>query len=200
MNSKPIIVVDIDDVISDSAVAFIEHSNKRWGTNLTIDDYKEHWAEMWKISHEETHGRALEYHAAGHHSAYLPILGAKEALEQLKRNFKLVIITTRRSSISQLTNEWIKKYYSDIFDDIVFTGFFDQLKKGSVRLTKGELVKNIGAKYLIDDQLRHIEAASKLGITCLLFGNYPWNKAGALPENVTRVINWEEVLKFFENQ
>ncbi|MDB5258971.1 MAG: hypothetical protein JWO73_179 [Candidatus Taylorbacteria bacterium] len=196
MKSKPIIAIDIDDVIAANASAFVEYSNRKYGTNLTIDDYQEHWAEVWKVEHEEVKKRAIEYHESGHIATYSMIDGAYEALKQLKERFRLVAVTSRRNSINQLTKEWIQKYYPDIFDTIVFCGFFDSEKSG-LNLTKGDLVKNMAAEYFIDDQIKHVSAVAENGIKSLLFGDYFWNKTDNLPENVLRVKNWQEAADYF---
>jgi uncharacterized HAD superfamily protein len=196
MNPKPIIAIDIDDVISANAASFVKYSNQRYGTHLTVDDYREHWGEIWNIDHDELMKRAAEYHESGHIANHPVIEGAYDALKDLKERFKLIIVTSRRTSINQLTRDWIQKYYPDIFDDIVFSGFFDSAKSG-IHLTKGELVKNTGAEYLIDDQLKHVSSAAENGIKALLFGDYIWNKSDTLPANVTRVKNWQEVVSYF---
>jgi hypothetical protein len=49
---RPRIAVDVDDVLSQSAKGFVAYSNQRWGTKPTVDDYDDHWAEMWKIERE----------------------------------------------------------------------------------------------------------------------------------------------------
>lgn len=67
-------------------------------------------------------------------------------------------------------------------------------------MTKGELAKSIGADYIIDDQIKHVLAAAELGIRGILFGDYAWNKADVLPDNVTRVNDWQEVLNYFETR
>jgi 5'(3')-deoxyribonucleotidase len=197
--SKSVLAIDIDDVLAENASAFIDYSNKTFGTNLTVDDYQEHWGEIWKSEYEETEKRALEYHQSGQLANYKVIVGAKEALEKLKVHFRLVLLTTRRNSVSQLTKDWIEKYYPNIFDDIVFTGFFDApIKNKSIHMTKADLAKKIQADYLIDDQLKHVKAVAEIGIKGLLFGIYSWNKTDNLPEGVTRVKNWDEVIKYFE--
>jgi uncharacterized HAD superfamily protein len=200
--NKPIIAVDIDDVISASAPAFIAFSNEKYGTHLTVDDYQEHWGELWKVEREELIKRAHEYHESGHHAKYEIIEGAKECLLELKNNFELIVLTTRRNSINNLTKEWINKFYPNIFDDFVFTGFFDNPKiqsvQGDYQMTKAKLAQDLGASYLIDDQLKHILGAAEVGIKGLLFGEYGWNKADVLPANVTRVKNWNEVSEYFK--
>lgn len=196
--SKPVIGVDIDDVIAANAAGFIEYSNNKYGTHLTVDDYQDHWGEVWKAEHEEAERRAVEYHESGHIATYGIIEGAHEVLGELKDRYALVVLTTRRNSINQLTREWIDKYYPDIFDELIFSGFFDSPTEKSIHMTKGELAMRVGMDYLIDDQLKHVQSAAEMGVNGLLFGEYPWNMIEKLPSNVTRVKNWEEVRKYFK--
>lgn len=119
---KPIIAVDIDDVIAANAKGFVDWSNDRYGTNLTIDDYDDRWTLVWQVEHDEAEKRAIEYHASGHIGAYNNIDGAYEVLKKLSETFRLIVITARRNSINQLTYDWIEKYYPDIFENIIFAG------------------------------------------------------------------------------
>lgn len=150
MKTKPIIAIDVDDVIAANAPAFVEYSNHKYGTHLTIDDYQEHWGEVWKVEHEELLKRASEYQDSNHIGTYSVIDGAYPALQELKKRFKLVIVTSRHKSMDTLTRVWLQENYPDIFDDIIFSGFFDTELKSAIHLTKGEIVKEIGATYFID--------------------------------------------------
>lgn len=194
------IVIDIDDVLADHASAFAEYSNKKYGLDITPEDYQEEWRHVWKTDLDETIKRAHEYHESDHLAYCVTIEGANDALNKLKEKFKLVALTSRRSSISQLTKEWIEKHYPNIFDDIIFAGFYDSISKDSFTKTKGELAKNIGADFIIDDQLKHVFSSAELGMQAILFGNYGWNKVDSLPENVVRLNDWSEVLEYFESQ
>lgn len=198
MNTKPIIAIDIDDVIAANAASFTAYSNQKYGTSLTIDDYQEHWSEVWKVEHEEVNRRAIEYHESGHIATYPVIDGAYEALQELKKRFKLIAVTSRRNSINQLTKDWLQKHYPNIFDDIIFCGFFDTEHSG-IHHTKGDVIKDLHAEYFIDDQIKHVMAVAQNGTKSLLFGDYFWNKVDKLPENVKRVKNWDEVVRYFEN-
>lgn len=194
---KLVIAIDIDDVLAANAPAFIEFSNRKFGTNLTTADYNEHWSELWKVDHEEMERRSSEFHESGHVGTYEVIQGARKVLEDLKTRFRLVLITSRRAIIEKLTRDWIDKYYPNVFDDIVFAGFYDTLNKDRLKLTKAELAKNMRADFLIDDQLKHVEAAASIGIGGLLFGEYAWNKKDELPPNMTRVRDWIEIAEYF---
>ncbi|MBA3733563.1 hypothetical protein H0W91_04310 [Patescibacteria group bacterium] len=196
--NKQVIAIDIDDVLSSSATAFIEWSNVRFGTSLTHEDYHEHWAEMWKISLEEARKRSDEFHKSDVVSKHKLIDGAKEALEKLKNKFTLVLITSRRMSLEKMTIDWIRTHYQDTFNDCIFAGFYDSRDIGGLKMTKANIAKNIKADYLIDDQLKHIEAAAEVGIQGLLFGNYKWNQKDLLHENIVRVKDWKAVIKYFD--
>lgn len=194
---RNVIAVDIDDVIAAHAPAFVEYSNNIYGTSLTIDDYHDHWGRVWKVDHEEYEIRADEYHRSGYITTYGVVDGAYEVLNKLKSNYSLVILSARRQSVNQFTYDWVEKYFPSIFDDIIFAGFFDKTSNKSWKMTKASHAKKIRAEYLIDDQLKHCEAAAKQGIKSLLFGNYPWNQSNSLPSNVKRIKNWQEVLEYF---
>lgn len=198
MNPKPIIAVDADDVLSQSAGGFIEWSNQKFGTHLTIADYDEHWAKMWKIEHDEAEQRAHEFHTSDVITTYNTVPNAFEVLTKLKERFTLVLLTSRRTSIAEMTREWINRNYPGIFSECVFCGFYDNLNADRFQLTKAGIAKDIKADYLIDDQLKHAEASAEAGITSLLFGDYPWNQKDILPPNAIRVNDWGEVLKYFE--
>ncbi len=189
---KQIVAVDIDDVLAPSAVNLVAFSNKRWGTSLTIDDYDEHWGSMWKLGYDETKRRAVEWHASGEIGKYQPDEHACSVLESLKDQYAFVIITSRRSITAPETLEWIEYFYRGVFQEVRFAGFYDN--KHGHTLTKAELCQDVGANYLIDDQLKHCLAASEVGITALLYGDYKWNcLEEPLPQGVKRVKDWPAV-------
>lgn len=198
--TKPVIAVDIDDVIAGHAEMFVEFSNTKYGTNLTVHNYRDHWAELWDVEPKETERRVAEFHGSGRIASCKIIEGSHEALNELKKRFTLILLTARRDSVNQLTREWIDTHYPHTFDDLIFAGFFDDLSKDGLAMTKAELARNIRAQYLIDDQFKHIKATAEIGIQGILFGEYGWNKIDTLPPNVTRARNWEEVLKYFEGK
>ena len=200
--SKKTIAVDIDDVLALNAQAFVEFSNKRWGTNLKPEDYTEHWAELWGIDsndHEEVEKRALEFLNAGT-SKYEHLPEAKEILGRLAERYTLVILTSRRVSLAKDTSDWIDKYFPGIFSDVHFAGIWDKVVDDRIHMSKGQVAKEIGADYLIDDQLKHCLAAAEAGVEVIVFGDYKWNQMDRLPRGVSRAKNWQEVLEYFEGR
>jgi 5'(3')-deoxyribonucleotidase len=194
---RQVIAVDIDDVLSSSAAEWVEFSNRQWGTRLTVDDYSEDWARIWQLEHEDMEARAREIHQSGLYGKFKSFEYAYEVLKELSKAYDLVIATSRVQHIQEQTISWLEKHFKDLFKEVHTTGFFDDLKQRGLHRTKANLIKEIGADYLIDDQLKHCLAVSDAGMETILFGDYPWNKMDELPERVTRCANWREIGDYF---
>lgn len=198
---KGIIAVDLDDVLAASAQGFVGFSNKRWGTNLTIEDFSEHWGEMWQVDHEEYVARSKVVYKSRTILDFAKVDRALEVLKELSKKYKLVITTSRVRAIQEDTHLWLSRHYEGLFEEVHLAGFYDTISENSHKMTKAELCKSIGADFLIDDQPKHCLAAADAGVSSILFGNYPWNRnVGRLPKGVVRAKNWQEVLEFFDGK
>ena len=189
------IAIDVDDVLAENAAGFVAFSNQRWGTALTTDDYDEHWAKMWSIDNEEVERRAVEFHESTVMRGYGHIGGAYDALRQLSEAHHLVIATSRRLQMKADTLAWIDEHFPGIFtsDTVHFAGIWDTVNDQSVTMTKADLVTQIGADVLVDDQLKHCVAVAETGRHALLFGDYSWNNQVPLPHGITRCLSWDDV-------
>jgi 5'(3')-deoxyribonucleotidase len=198
---KPIIAVDIDDVLANNAAGFVAFSNQKWGTHLAVDDYEEHWARVWGIEHdlEEVTRRRDAFISSGVHRDFSPTDNAHNSLRRLSERYELHVVTSRLLTMKDDTRQWLTKHYGDVFTDtaIHYAGIWDTLTSNSHNVTKADTVNVLGADYLIDDQLKHCEAVAEAGKRALLFGNYGWNQANNLHPNITRVKNWAEVEEYF---
>ncbi len=196
------IAVDIDDVLAFNAQAFLSYSNEKWGTRLTIDDFDENWAKMWGVDHSDVIVRSEQiiedrlFSSFGHFDDALPVL------RKLAKSHNMVIATSRRTVLVKDTLEWINQYFPDIFSEIHYAGIWDDdTKRPHAHLkTKGDLVKQIGAEYLIDDQPKHCIAAARAGIKAVQFGDYPWNRGTPAEEGIVVAHSWAEVEAYFDGQ
>ena len=189
------IAVDVDDVLAENAAGIVAFSNQRWGTNLTVDDYDEHWAKMWQVDNAEVERRTAEIVSTSLSAGYGHIGGALEVLERLAQHHHLMIATSRCLQVKGDTIAWIDEHFPGIFAStaVYFSGIWDELTNDSHRATKAELMTQINAGVLIDDQLKHCQAVAAHGRNALLFGDYAWNQAATLPAGVVRCANWYEV-------
>lgn len=194
------IAVDIDDVLAENAAGFVKYSNEKWGTNLTVDDYDEHWGAIWKVDSLEVERRAQEYHNSSTMRRYGHIGGAKEVLARLSERHHLLIATSRRMQMRADTVEWLNEHFDGLFldEDIHFAGIWDNIDDSSITRTKRDIIESFGIDVLIDDQLKHCLAVAETGRRALLFGVYNWNRQTVLPAGVERVVDWVEVEKAIE--
>lgn len=195
--SKPIIAIDLDDVLADSAAEFVTFGNKLLGVDLSVEDYNEHFATMWSVDEEEAEKIALEFHASGISAHYLHKEEAVEVLRNLAERYELVIMTSRRQVLEKMTLDWLDKHYKGIFSKVYFTGIWEGEGDNKASLTKASLCKEINAQFLIDDQPKHCLGVAEVGIETLLFGDYPWNRQIKDQPRVTRVASWPAVEEYF---
>lgn len=196
------IAVDIDDVLSASAEAFIAFSNKQWGLHLSVDDYIEEWAVVWQVDLDEAVRRSELMHTFGADiiASHRCFEDAYPVLKELSQYFNLIVVTSRRRVLQSATEAWINQYFPDIFSAIHHAGIWDtdeDITK-QVQGTKAAICRELGADYLIDDQPKHCIAAAKAGIPSILFGDYKWSRYDILPNGVTRLHSWKEVARYFD--
>lgn len=206
---QPTIAVDIDDVLTHSAEFIIEFSNATWGTTLTLNEFDEDWRKMWGIEpgdEAEMHRRSLEIRAAGFKDV-LPRSGAERVLGLLQHKARVVAVTSRRRVIEPETREWIEQHLGNVVEEIHFAGIFDDdnekltTHEHRIVATKHDVLSVVKPDYFMDDQLKHCEAALKLGIKTIVFGDYAWNRNTDIESRgATRCTSWDEVEKYFINE
>lgn len=190
--SKEVVAVDLDDVVVETAQNVIDHYNRTYGTDVTMESYYDpDYPRVWSTPDTETAVRRVNsYMETEEYHSLLPIEEAVSTLRGLDEKYELHIVTGRPDFVEEAILRWIKQHFPDLYETVVFTNFFDT---GGKKRHKGDICLELGASYLIDDHLEHAFSAAKNGIQVLLFGSYPWNRADHLPENVRRVADWQEV-------
>lgn len=199
---KPIIAVDIDDVLAQSTESLRLEVNRRLGVNLNPEDYQipgDYWGYyelVWGqhgLSGQITMD-ALDPQMKADQSHVLPHDDAFEVLNQLKIRYELMIITGRNSSWRTATEAWLDRHFPNIFSELVFGEGYEGMK----HRTKGELCLEHGASWLIDDNVEHAHTAYNKGVNILIFGNYGWHHS--VPPHMQRCRDWKSVEKYFEKK
>jgi 5'(3')-deoxyribonucleotidase len=190
------IAIDLDDVLAAHAESFIDFSNKQYGTNLTAEDYSDHWVDIWHVDHEEIERRATEFHIPETIAALAAKKEAKEALKKLGTSYNLYIVTARRQNLIDTTKVWLEQHFPSLFKDVHFVPIWEPDNK----ITKADICKEIGASYLIDDLPRHCNVAAEGGLKAILFGDYGWNRNEKIAKGVIRCKDWSAVLEYFDGR
>ncbi len=191
--SKPIIAVDIDNVLARHADALMDLYNDTYGTSFSAYDYDEQWSWMDdKARMDDFHPKFI---ASGLHGRMEPLVGSQEAIRILHQKYDLVIITARWKEVVELTLDWVNKNFPGMFIGVHFAQIWQE--NGNM-VSKAEIGKQLGAAYLIDDNLSHCLLAAEAGISSVLFGDYGWNKKETLPKLVVRAESWQAVQEYFD--
>lgn len=201
--SREIIAIDIDDVLSSQVETLIAFSNERYSTSLTTEDFKapgEYWGYYEKllgINDEEGARRFSEFIAEMGPLKQIVSDEARAAIKQLKTSYDLDIVTSRGPDYQEGTLSWLQEHVPGVFRDVHFV---DLWHESSQKATKAKICQEIGAGYLIDDNAEHCNLSAEAGVSALLFGEWGWSISKPTHPNVTRVVGWREVLKYFDER
>lgn len=196
--NKPIIAVDIDEVLAPQFQDLIDWYNKMYGTKLTLADNYPKDPRPWGTNNVEVAvKRVHKFFETDGFKKQQPFQEAKAALKVLNKTYRLVVITGRDNMVKAVTKNWLDRHFTELFAEVHLTAVYSLEGKTQ---SKAKLMKDLGISYLIDDNLDHVIEAAHEGLKALLFGIYPWNRAEELTENITRVKNWQDVLEYFDNE
>ncbi len=126
-----------------------------------------------------------------------PILGVKQAITKLAKEYDLYILTARRKDVKKHTKKWVKHHFPGMFKKIIFGKY---IKDGVFKKTKGQICKENNFALLIDDNKEFVLDAYKYNIKSIAFdykGEYAWAKA-KYPKSIPIANSWKEVLDIIE--
>jgi uncharacterized HAD superfamily protein len=183
--------VDLDDVLADLLNKLVKFHNEKFGTSLTRKDFNNY--NLWKVwggTKEETVQKLYDFYNSDYSKKVGVIDGAKESVNSLKKNHKLVVITSRQNDFIEQTERWVNENFPGVFSGIYFTNY--QSRSGKIR-TKSEICDKLGIDILIEDSLKFAKDCARPDRKVFLLDR-PWNQSSDLPENLTRVFSWKEIL------
>jgi hypothetical protein len=193
---KPIIAIDIDEVLSPFVSGLVTWHNREFGTSYQFKDFMSYeFHKVW--------GGDLD--SAIHKSSFhfenrdevAPLEDAVKVLTQLKKGYELIVVTSRMLKHRSQTESWLEQHFPGIFSKIVLCNHWDRSENPGPFLKKSTACLQYGAQYLIDDAPAYIEEAAVAGIQGLLFGEYPWNQQIQAHPLIQRVNHWQAVLHYF---
>lgn len=190
--AKPVLAVDIDDVMAPFGPAFLDRYNKEHGTSHQSEDFPYYYfvKDLYGLSDDDDAERYVTEFVQWATSNNIPLDGkAVDAIRKLENYYDIYVITSRHPEVYKITRDWLQRQLPDVFKDVHF------IRARAEKTSKPQICREIGAKVLIEDHPDHVQECAKYGVRGLLFGDYPWNRNIELPENVQRVKDWNEVLE-----
>ena len=183
--------IDIDDTIAKSLEAtdfyakeYTENILKREFTIKKLDKYTPIWfldAYEWTLQEDQEFFKLYQYRILQNSE---PKEYAKEAIEKISNNNKIIIITARENELKDITINWFVKNKIK-YDQIIFEQK-DKLK--SVIDNKIDL--------FIDDNELICKSIAEIGIKTLMMDSRI-NRNVEI-DGVERVYNWKEILKILK--
>jgi 5'(3')-deoxyribonucleotidase len=193
---KPVIAVDIDEVLMPHFVDLKNYYNRTYGTKLTMAHNHSRDHDIWGAhSYGEVMVRLEKFFATGALEHSLPFASAAPAIKTLGDTYNLYVITSRPHSLHATTRKWLEDHFADLFTGVYFADY-GATSTGSAKV-KAAAISELNANFLIDDNPDDLTAAADLGIRGVLFGKYPWNRGYRLPQDTFQAKNWPEVVAFF---
>jgi 5'(3')-deoxyribonucleotidase len=193
---KPVIAIDIDEVLSPFVDGLITWHNREFGTSFHFQDFFSYeFNKVWGGDLESAVGKcSLHFEIR---EPVLPIENALRVLNSLKKSYELIIVTSRMLKHKSQTEAWLEQHFPKIFSAIVHCNIWDKSQDPRPILKKSVACLQYHAQYLIDDAPMYIEEAAGTGIQGLLFGEYPWNRQIQDHPLIHRVNNWDAVEHYF---
>lgn len=187
--AKPVLAIDIDEVLFPFIAKLLEHTNTKYGLDHSIEQVKDFNLGFWNVADSEAIDRVHDVLRLDHNRVHA-IDGAKLVISCLQEKYLIYIVTSRDEEFRARTEEWLTQHFAGLYDGLYITG---NHYSGREFRSKAEVCIELGVEMLIDDQLHHARESSQLGLPCILFGDYPWNQTDALPDGVVRARDWAEV-------
>jgi len=197
--SNEVIAVDLDDVLGDNLGTVREFINTEFDLNHSakhydiIAPYWSYWETVWGVDDKEGRRMFDSYIKNGGHLKQKTLPQATRVIAKLEQQYRLIIVTARKLEHADETHQWLNQHFPSVFHDVKFVPVWGSDSSAN----KARICQEIGAGYLIDDNLEHCLAAHDAGVTALLFGNYGWNRNDNLSEGITRVKDWQAVAEYF---
>ena len=198
---RRIVAIDIDDVIAAGTDSFRRRINETMGINLTEShysvpgDYWGYYERVWEINgiNQADVPRAKIDAEMEIDQSHVPLLpGASFAVAQLAKRFDIAIVTACNLNWENATLAWLTSHFGEVFIDVHFAGN----SSGKASKSKGQLCREVGAEWLIDDNPEHCMSAIKEGLQPILFGEYGWHHDA--PPDLRKCNNWPAVLEYFD--
>ena len=183
--------IDLDEVLADFLSALLVYHNADYGTSIGREQFRSYrfW-ETWGGSREEAIQKVYAFHKTLYFRNIEPVKDSQKSVAKLRENNNLFVVTSRQDDVAQETLSWIAEHFPSAFSAVYFTNHYSQ--NGSPR-SKKQICKSIGVDVLIEDSLEYALECVQQDRKVLLL-DCPWNKRQNLPEGISRVHSWREIV------
>ena len=175
--SKPILGVDIDNVLADSDVRLRAMILEMCGIELKEEQMTRYEYEAYGVSEEQLSEVFRVFNLETCRTLEL-VPGAKAAMQQLTLRYEIALVTSRNPESRAGTEHWLRTKGLP----------YDQLHFNDEKHALG-----IPYRAFIEDRHEHAHRIAGTGAAVYLLTR-PWNARPLAHPNVRRVDTWDEIL------
>jgi uncharacterized HAD superfamily protein len=187
------IAIDIDDVLAEFQISFLNHLNEASGHSLTTDDIVSyHYTDFLDITWDEVKAHIFDFYETEEFHNLDPVKHSKESISELSRDNFLYIITSRPKSIQKTTEDWLDMHYGDSFTEIILT---DRVNGSKVK--KPDICEDLGISMIVEDSPEEVDEFVNKGVKVHLLDK-PWNRSVHDQDGVIRHSDWKSVINELE--
>lgn len=176
------IAVDVDEVVADLVTPWLAVYNDDWEDCLEKEDIT-----GWNIHEyvdQDCGVNFYEYLTPSLYSKVLPVFGALEGIQKLRRlGHRVIFVTSYVEGVTDAKFQWLKRH-----------GFFDDVIDAKSFFISAYNKSDISADVLIDDNVDNVKVFKGVG---LIF-RAPWNRNYS--GDLTTVYSWDDVVKFIQEE
>eukprot|EP01057_Protomagalhaensia_wolfi_P001126 Protomagalhaensia_wolfi_Nauph_80__1125@NODE_1661_length_1411_cov_102_981050_g1287_i0_p1_GENE_NODE_1661_length_1411_cov_102_981050_g1287_i0NODE_1661_length_1411_cov_102_981050_g1287_i0_p1_ORF_typecomplete_len247_score10_26NT5C/PF06941_12/4_8e30HAD_2/PF13419_6/3e08Acid_phosphat_B/PF03767_14/0_0001NIF/PF03031_18/0_00031_NODE_1661_length_1411_cov_102_981050_g1287_i06471387 len=199
----PVFAIDVDEVLAATMPQITAWHNATYGTSYSVSDYKSYkFCQTWQCSDQEAMSRFVAFTQSRYWDAIEPVPGAQEFVREMKKHFRLAVVTSRQNYLQESTLKWLDKHFG--LDSFFHIGFGNQwlADKDAVKVSKHDMCQQIGAVALVDDLPKYIFDVLPVVNRAVLFNpenayGWGWIAEGVLAAEPRIAVarSWSDVLK-----
>ena len=168
------IAVDLDEVLCPMLLylkRFQERrSNKKY--NFPSKKYDYNYSKLFKMNELDAKYMVRDFYES-YEAFWMPTMeNSRPVMQHLSKTNKLYIVTGRQHYARELTQDFVNKYFKDVFSDVILTNSYSLYGD---EVSKSDYCKYLGVDVLIDDSESTVQDCINNDIEGILFGKYPWN-------------------------
>lgn len=120
--SKPVVAVDLDEVLGQFLVSLLEYYNGENGTEYKVADFHSYrFCDVWGGTNEQATDLIYQFFETSRFKeGVLPVAEAQAVLSELSEKFDFYVVTSRQLVIVEETRKWLDRHYKGIFKDALF--------------------------------------------------------------------------------
>jgi len=172
--------VDIDGVVCDSYPSWLGELNRHYGKEIKeLHSYEMHL--LFEVPYEDMNNFFVE-NVEHLFTVPQPMPGVKKALEIIRREHQVYLVTARRPEEEEITRKWLVAHEIP-FDELMMVG--DR--------RKWDVCKEHKLEMFIEDYAGNAIGIAQAGLPVIIF-DAPYNR-DQLPDGIKRCYNWGQVLQ-----